>query len=52
MMNFCLVIYLTIIYALLPHNFHPFVRTCTTAAMFELFDKKIAKFQGTCALVR
>jgi len=30
---------------LLPRNFHPFVRTCTTAATFELFDIKTAKFQ-------
>ena len=48
---FCLAIYIAIIYALLTRNLYPFVRTCTTAAMFELFDTKTAKFQGTCVLV-
>jgi len=40
MMNFYLLIYLTIICALLPHNFHPFVRICTTAVTLNCSTKK------------
>ena len=40
-MNFCFVIYLAIICALLPRNFYPFVLTCTTAATFHVESNKI-----------
>ena len=41
-LNFCLVIYLATISALLARNFHPFVITCMTACGDdELSDKKI-----------